>query len=111
MLRDTDCGWVSKPFWKHLCKKIQAKIKEQGFGPFLNLSSLKADKSLLMALAERWSPMTRTFHLPMREIGLPQMRKIGLPQIDIYMMTGLSMDGKLSYATLSLTKIHINNEF
>lgn len=54
------------------------------FGPFVNLPMLKADKALMMALAERWSPITRTFNLPMGEIGIPP--------IDFYMMIGLSMD-------------------
>lgn len=55
-----------------------------GFGPFLSLPVLKANKALMMALAKRWSPVIRTFHLPMGEIGLPP--------IDFFMMTGLSMN-------------------
>lgn len=46
---------------------------------------LQADRALLMALIERWSPITHTFHLPMREISVPTT--------DFLMMTGLSMDG------------------
>lgn len=50
-----------------------------GFGPFLSISLLKADKALMMALAERWSLITCTFYLPMGEIGLRP--------IDFYMIT------------------------
>lgn len=38
-----------------------------------------------MALAERWSPIRRTFHILVGEIRVPL--------IDFFMMTGLSMDG------------------
>lgn len=55
-----------------------------GFGRFLSLPILSADKVLLMALVERWSPITQTFHLLMGEIGVPP--------IDFFMMTGFSMD-------------------
>lgn len=64
---------------------VQTKVRELGFGSFLSLPSLKVDKGLLMALAERWSLVTRTFHLPIGEIGLPP--------INFFMMTGLPMDG------------------
>lgn len=56
-----------------------------GFGHFLTLLMVLADKALLMALAKRWSPIMQTFHLPMEEIEVPP--------IDFYMMMGLSMDG------------------
>lgn len=56
-----------------------------GFGHFLSLLVLQADRALLMALTESWSPITCTFHLLMGEIGMPP--------IDFFMMTGLSMDG------------------
>lgn len=56
-----------------------------GFDPFLTLLMLNADWTLMMALAERWSPMTYTFHLPMGEIGMPP--------IDFFMMMRLPMGG------------------
>lgn len=56
-----------------------------GFGRFLTLPMVPADKALLMALVERWFPITRTFYLLVGEIGVPS--------IDFYMMTGLSMGG------------------
>lgn len=62
-----------------------------GFGPFLSLVVLKVDKALLMALVKRWSPVTRTFYLPMGEISLPP--------IDLFMMIGLSMDGTPSLSS------------
>lgn len=52
---------------------------------------LKIDKALMMAPVERWLFVTRTFHLPMGEIGM-------LP-IDFYMMIDLSMDGTLPPTT------------
>lgn len=71
--------------WGRLCKKAKVKVKDMGFEPFLSIPLLKVDKALLMALAERWSPITHTFHLPMGEIGLPS--------VDFYMMTHLPMGG------------------
>lgn len=71
---------------RRLCEKAQTKVKEMGFGPFLSIPLLKADKALLMALAKRWSPITRTFHLPMGEIGLAPT--------DFFMMTRLPMGGE-----------------
>lgn len=56
-----------------------------GFSHFLTLPMVSADKALLMALVERWSPITQTFHLLAEEIGVPP--------IDLFMMTGLAMDG------------------
>lgn len=56
-----------------------------GFGRFLTLPVVQADNALSMALAERWSPITWTFHLPVGEIGVPL--------INLFMMTGLSMNG------------------
>lgn len=41
--------------------------------------------TLPMALVERWSPITQSFHLPAREIGVPP--------INMFIMTGLSIDG------------------
>ena len=54
-----------------------------GFRPFLGILLLKVDKTLLMALVERWSSITYTFHLPMGEIGLTPT--------DFYIMTRLPM--------------------
>lgn len=51
----------------------------------LGIPLLKADKALLMALVERWSPISCTFHLPLGEIGLNPT--------DFYMMTRLLMRG------------------
>lgn len=56
-----------------------------GFGHFLSLLMMPVDKALLMALVERWSPITHTFHLPMGEIGVPP--------IDLFMMTKHFMGG------------------
>lgn len=56
-----------------------------GFGCFLTLPMMRADEALLMAFTERWSPITRTFHLLAGEISVPP--------IDFYIMMGLSMDG------------------
>lgn len=71
--------------WKKLCKRVQTKVLGIGFGPFLGILLLKVNEALLMALAERWTPITHTFHLPMEEIGLTPT--------DFYMMTRLSMGG------------------
>lgn len=65
--------------WKGLCEKVRTKVLDLGFGPFFSIPLLKANKALLMALAERWSLITRTFHLPMGEIELTLT--------DFYMMT------------------------
>lgn len=56
-----------------------------GFGCFLSLPIVPANKALLMALVERWSPITWTFHLLVGEILVPP--------INFFMMTRLSMDG------------------
>lgn len=64
---------------------MRVKVLDLGFGPFLSIPLLKADKALLMALAKRWSPITRTFHLPMGEIGVTLT--------DFYMMTWLFVGG------------------
>lgn len=69
--------------WKWMCLKVQDQVMGLGFGPFLSLPVLKADKVLRMALVKRWSSLTHTFHLLMGEIGLPP--------IDFYMIMGLSM--------------------
>lgn len=71
--------------WGSLHKKAKTKAREMRFEPFLGIPLLKADKAFLMALVERWSPITHTFHLPMGEIGLPLT--------DFYMMTHLPMGG------------------
>lgn len=44
--------------WKRLYVKVKTKVREMGFEPFLSIPLLKADKGLLMALSERWSPIT-----------------------------------------------------
>lgn len=80
--------------WGRLRKKAKTKVKEMGFEPFLSIPLLKADKALLTALAERWSPITRTFHLPMGEIGLPPN--------NFYMMTHLPMGSDLLLMSWSL---------
>lgn len=46
---------------------------------------VKVDQIHMMALVERWLPVTCAFHLPMGEIGMPP--------IDFYMMMGLPMGG------------------
>lgn len=56
-----------------------------GFGCFLTLPMVLAYNALLMTFVERWSPITRTFHLPAREIGMTP--------VDFFMMMGLSMGG------------------
>lgn len=61
--------------WGHLCEKAQTKVKEMGFGPLLSIPLLKANKALLMALVERWSPLG----------------EIGLTPTNFYMMTCLPM--------------------
>lgn len=71
--------------WGHMCSNVQDMLWAMGFSHFLSLPVLKADKALMMALAERWSLSMHTFHLPMGEIGLPP--------IDLFMMTGLSIYG------------------
>lgn len=68
-----------------MCSHVQDWVKAMGFGPSLSLLVLQADRALLLTLANRWSPITRTFHLPMGEIGVPS--------IDFFMMIRLSMDG------------------
>lgn len=68
-----------------MCGDVQERVRAMGFNRFLTLLMLPANKALLIALAKRWSPITRTFHL---SVG-----KIGVPLIDFYMMTGLSTDG------------------
>lgn len=60
-------------------------MKAMGFSHFLSLLVLQADRDLLVALVERWSSITRTFHLLMGEIGMLL--------IDFFIMTGLSIDG------------------
>lgn len=81
---DTHGSWSRVlNLWKALYKKVQTKVLSMGFKPFLSTPLLKANKALLMALVERWSLITRTFHLPMGEIGLTP--------IDFYMMTKLPM--------------------
>lgn len=60
-------------------------MRAMGFGRFLTLPMVLVNKALLMALVERWSPITRTFYLLVGEIGVPL--------IDLYMITVLSMDG------------------
>ena len=67
-----------KALWEHMCSKVQVWVIKMGFGPFLTLLVLKADRVLITALTERWSPMTCTFHFPPSEIGMPP--------IDFYMM-------------------------
>lgn len=69
--------------WKSLCKKVQKKVLDMGFGPILGIPLLKADKALLMALADIWSPITLTFHLPIGEIRVTLT--------DFYMLTRLPM--------------------
>lgn len=64
--------------------KVQVRVILIRFGPLLTLPVLKADRALMMALAERWSPVTYTFHFPIGDIGMPL--------IDFYMITGLFMD-------------------
>lgn len=71
--------------WAWMCSNVQDRVKAMGFSHFLTLPMVPTDKALLMALVERWSPITQTFHLPIREIGVPP--------INFFMMTGLSMDG------------------
>lgn len=71
--------------WKNLCKRVQTKVIDMGFGLFFDIPLLKADKALLMALVERWSPITHTFHLPMGEIGVTPK--------GFYMVTRLPMGG------------------
>lgn len=73
-----------KTLWERICSNVQDRVWDLGFGPFLSLPILKVDKDLLMALSERWSSITQTFHLPMGEIGMPL--------VDFFMMTSLSMD-------------------
>lgn len=68
-----------------MCSNVQDWACAIGFGPFLSLPVLQVDRALLMALTERWSPVTHTFHLPVGEIRMPP--------IDFFMMTGFSMDG------------------
>lgn len=68
-----------------MCSNVQDKVQALGFGPFLSLPMLKANKALMMALVERWSLITQTFHLPMGENDMLF--------IDFYMMTDLSIDG------------------
>lgn len=47
--------------WEHLCGKDKTKVMEMGFEPFFTFPLLKADKALLVALAERWSPIMHTY--------------------------------------------------
>lgn len=68
-----------------MCSNVQDWVRAMGFGHFLSLPVLQVDRALLMALVERWSPVTYTFHLPMGEIEMPP--------IDFFMMSGFSMDG------------------
>lgn len=66
-----------------MCSDVQDRARALGFGCFLTLLMLPADKALLMALAERWSPITQTFHLSVGEIGVPP--------INFFMMIELSV--------------------
>lgn len=80
------CSWSGVlRLWARMCPAVQERVRAMGFAHFLTLSMVPADKALLMAFAERWSPITRTFHLPAGEIGVPP--------INFFMMSGLSMDG------------------
>lgn len=74
-----------KTLWECMYSKVQAWVIKMGFGPFLTLPVLKADRVLMTTLAERWSPVTCAFHLPMGEIGMPP--------VDFYKMTGLPIGG------------------
>lgn len=71
--------------WVQLCPRVQERVRAMGFGCFLTLPMVPADKALLMAFAERWSPITWTFHLLIAEIRMTPM--------NFFMMTGLSMGG------------------
>ncbi len=71
--------------WNGLCERVRVKVLDLGFGPFLSIPLLKADKALLMALAERWSPDHPHLHLPTGEIGVTLT--------DFYMMTRLPVGG------------------
>lgn len=65
---------------------VQERVRAMGFGRFLTLLMVPADKALLMALVERWSPITPTFHLPVGEIRVPL--------INLFMTIRLDIDGK-----------------
>lgn len=77
--------------WECLYSKVQAWVIKLGFGPFLSLPVLKADRVLMTTLVKRWSPVTYAFHLPMVDMGMSP--------IDFYMMTGLSIGGTPSLST------------
>lgn len=66
---------------------LECARKGEGYEIWLLLDPLmvSTNKALLNALVERWSPITQTFHLLVGEIGVSP--------IDLYMMTGLAMDG------------------
>lgn len=71
--------------WGQMCPRVQERVWAMGFGCFLTLPMVLVNKALLMAFVKRWSPITRTFHLPAGEIGLTS--------VDFFMMMGLSMGG------------------
>lgn len=73
-----------KALWERMCSNGQDRVRDLGFGPFLSLLVLKANKALMMTLAERWLLITQTFHLPIRETGMPP--------INFFMMTSFLMD-------------------
>lgn len=50
-----------KTLWEYMCSKVQAQVMRMGFSLFLTMSMLKVDWALMMALVERWSPVTYTF--------------------------------------------------
>ncbi len=56
---------------QNVLQMFRRGLRAMGFGHFLTLPMLPADKALPMALMERWSPITRTFHLPMGRSGCP----------------------------------------
>lgn len=82
--------------WGRLCKKPKIEVREMGFEHFLSILLLKEDKAMLIVLAERWSPITHTFHLPMGEIGLPST--------DFYMMMHFPMGAILFHMSWFLLR-------